>query len=496
MNFSIKTLKLIDSASTGKKISGRLTSQIPEEDREYFKTQFEVENFLAGIYCFANKSHPKKCLCCGNKTQFKDFITGFKTYCSVSCATKINNQIYNKQKNEQKSKKHLQENLHKLILCSAEYTKENNIKTISELSIEYNVSYGSLRKYLSKNKLIKFNDINHKRKNEKLLKKFPELLDKEFFTNQQNQKKSSKVVSKEMGISPNTLCVYARKSGSAFPSTSSAGEYEVKQFFKAITNIEENSRKIIAPYELDIFIPKYNIAVEYNGAFWHSEQNGKNKNYHIEKQILAEKSGIKLIQLFDFEWNNRQDQIKGYFHYLLDINIKTIFARKTTVQQISKTQSAEFLDKNHIQGNVNSSINFGLFHGDELVSVITLGKCRFTKKYDYEILRFCNKMDVKIIGGLSKLISHIKNNLEFNTIVSYTHRRLFDGNSFLKSGFKLSHKTEPGYFWANQHSHEILSRYKTQKHKLNTTLTESEFMVSKGYVKVWDCGQLVFVLEK
>ena len=107
--------------------------------------------------------------------------------------------------------------------------------------------------------------------------------------------------------------------------------------------------------------------------------------------------------------------------------------------------------------------------------------------------KFCSvSCSTKVNNSTNNII---KNNLEFDTIVSYSHRRLFVGESFIKAGFELSHKTEPGYFWANKHTSNILPRYKTQKHKLNTTLTESQYMTSQNFVKVWDCGQLVFVLN-
>lgn len=496
MEFSNQTQKIIQAVSTGTKISGRLTSQITEQEKSYFRTQFGVDNFLAGIYCFVHNSEPTLCLCCGNKTEFKNVKVGFNRFCSVSCATKTNNKINNSEKNSQKSKNYFAQNLDKLVLCSEEYCNKDNIKTISELAKQYNITYSLLRKYLSDNNLIKFGDIKQKRQNKKTQENFPELFDKTFFIEQQERKKSSKIVSAELGVSPNTLCVYARKLDTPFKSISSSGEFEVKSFFKELTQIEENSRKVIYPYELDIFLPKFNIAVEYNGAFWHSEENGKDKNYHINKQISTEQLGIKLIQIFDFEWANRKTQIQGYFNYLLGNNITPIYARKTVVSEISSKQSSEFLNLNHIHGAIGASKHYGLFFNNELVSVLTLGKSRFTKKYDYEVVRFCNKLNTNVIGGLSKLISYIKHNLQFNTIVSYTHRRLFDGNSFLKAGFELSHKTEPGYFWANKYSSTILSRHKTQKHKLNTELTESEYMKMCGYVKIWDCGQLVFIFKK
>ena len=48
----------------------------------------------------------------------------------------------------------------------------------------------------------------------------------------------------------------------------------------------------LKPKELDIFIPEKNIAIEYDGSYYH-----KNKTHDIEKDILCEKNGIALIRI-------------------------------------------------------------------------------------------------------------------------------------------------------------------------------------------------------
>lgn len=497
MNMNISDLspvtkQILDNISSGKRVSGRLSNQIPKIDSDSLILEYNTESVLASLYCIAKDITPPKCYC-GIQTKFNSISKGFKQFCSVSCALKQVNKINNSEKNKNKAIKFKDSIKDKLKLCAEEYTTKENIKSICELAKEYDIPFSQIRRHLKDSGLIVRGDIHKKRHTKKMIDKYPELFDPTFF----NQEQSSTVLSKELGLSPNTLCVYARKSDNPLKNnlSVSSAEYELAEFLGDEIKTEKNSRKVITPYELDIFLPEYKVGIEYNGSYWHSEQQGKDKHYHITKQKISEEKGIKLIQIFDFEWINRNTQIKGYINSILNKNITTIYGRKTEVKVLDKIITANFLEENHIQGTVNSKYNFGLYHGTELVSVLTLGKSRFTKKYDYEVLRYCNKIGIRVIGGLSKLIKYIKLNLEFDKIVSYSHRRLFDGNSFLKAGFELSHKTDPGYFWANKYSTELLPRYKTQKHKLNTELTEYEYMTSLNYVKIWDCGQLVFVLD-
>ena len=68
-----------------------------------------------------------------------------------------------------------------------------------------------------------------------------------------------------------------------------------------------------------------------------------------------------------------------------------------------------FLNNNHLQGNVNSSIKLGLYDGEELVSVMTFNKGRVImggKKDEYELIRFANKIGDSGVGGASKLLKY------------------------------------------------------------------------------------------
>ena len=65
--------------------------------------------------------------------------------------------------------------------------------------------------------------------------------------------------------------------------------------------IVENSREIIKPYELDIYLPKLKIAFEFNGLYWHNELYLE-KNYHLNKTCSCENQKIQLIhwKLLDY----------------------------------------------------------------------------------------------------------------------------------------------------------------------------------------------------
>lgn len=283
---------------------------------------------------------------------------------------------------------------------------------------------------------------------------------------------------------------------------SSLKEKEVANFIKSLYygNIQTNVRNIISPLELDIYIPEKKIAIEFNGNYWHSDIN-KDKNYHQEKTLNCAKHGIRLIHIFEYEWNSNEDKIKQYLSNML-LNKKAVYARETKVKEVDKKEAYEFLDKYHIQGRGNAEINLGIISNNELISVMSFGKPRFNKNYQYELIRYASKCGITVVGGAEKLFKYFINNYEVDNIISYAEISKFTGNIYLKLGFKLKTISEPNYVWISFDENNVLSRYQTQKHILiekglgTEDQTEYEIMTNNEYYRVFDSGNLVLTYSK
>lgn len=72
--------------------------------------------------------------------------------------------------------------------------------------------------------------------------------------------------------------------------------------------ISVHNRNILDHAELDIYIPKLKLAIEYNGNYWHSYPR-KDKNYHLDKSLLCREKGIRLIHIYEFEDFEEQKQL-------------------------------------------------------------------------------------------------------------------------------------------------------------------------------------------
>lgn len=263
----------------------------------------------------------------------------------------------------------------------------------------------------------------------------------------------------------------------------------------------ENNSDLIKPFEIDAVIENKNLCFEFDGLFWHSEKRlNKGKFYHLSKTEKVEKLGYQLIHIFEDEWVYKMDIVKSRIKNLLGIYERIIYARKCEIRIVDKKDSVIFQDNNHLQGSIGSKISLGLYLENELVSLMTFGKPRFNKKYEWELLRFCNKLNYHVIGGASKLLSHFERNYNPKSLISYADRRWSKGNLYEKLGFKFINYSDPSYFYTK--AQKRYSRIMFQKHKLRDKLynfdsskTEKENMKNNGYDIIWDCGNMVFVKE-
>lgn len=289
-----------------------------------------------------------------------------------------------------------------------------------------------------------------------------------------------------------------------YPRTAgtSKAEKEVGDFIKSFgIDIEENRRNIIPPKEIDIFIPSMNIAIEYNGLYWHSEAVINDSKYHLNKTNLCEENGIRLIHIFEDEWIFKQDIVKNRLKQILNVkqDRKVIYARKCIIKPIPCNLKNQFLDTYHIQGKDISKVYFGAYYENELVSVMTfshgnISKGSIKKDTIWELNRFCSKDDYIIPGIASKLLKYFQKNYEWQEIFSYADRRWSQGNVYTKLGFEFMHYTSVNYWYIRDfervHRFNLRKRPDEPKDK-----TEFELREEEGYVRVYDCGSIKYKMS-
>jgi hypothetical protein len=280
----------------------------------------------------------------------------------------------------------------------------------------------------------------------------------------------------------------------------SSPERQLVDFVKTLTSdIVTSDRNIIHPQHLDIVIPSKQVAIEFNGIYWHSELQGRGRSYHLTKTEQCYKKGIQLLHVFEDEWYNKRDIVKSIISNKLGCSARTIYARKCKIVNVDKQQCSHFIDTNHIQGSVNNTVRLGLMYNGELVCIMTFSKSRYSK-HQYEMYRFCNIIDTHVVGGASRLFKHFINQYNPTSIVSYSDKRWSTGDMYNKLGFTHLHDSAPNYKYFLNGTMRLLSRIKFQKHKLrnilekyDAALSEWDNMQSNKYNRIWDCGNGVWV---
>lgn len=276
-------------------------------------------------------------------------------------------------------------------------------------------------------------------------------------------------------------------------------ELEVR-FFLDENYIEyiSNSRTILEGQELDIYIPKYNIALEINGLYWHSEVY-KDNMYHRNKTLKCLEKGIELIHIWEDDWVNKRNIVKSIILNRLKLTPERIFARNCIIDLIDSKQARTFLDENHIQGYSSSSLKIGLRYKNELVSLMTFGWRYTNGKKEYELIRFCNKINYQIVGGASKLFNYFSKENNYDQIISYADISTFNGKLYEKLGFSKISLSKPNYYWVinNIRRH----RFNYTKKKLvscgyDPNKTEVEIMHELGHYRIFSTGQEKWVKNK
>lgn len=262
-----------------------------------------------------------------------------------------------------------------------------------------------------------------------------------------------------------------------------------------VNNISYEREFPIGSYSYDFKVGQYLIEINpyaTHNSTWGIRNNlPKSANYHKQKSKLAKENGYFCIHKFD--WDAPQKIVS-----LLQTK-KQIGARECQIKEITKEEAKDFINCNHLQSYAKDTIRLGLYHDNTLVSIMTFGKPRYNKKYDYELIRYCSVLN--IAGGSERLFAHFVKTYKPTSIVSYCDESKFSGNTYLKLGFELTSCGRPGKHWYNP---------KTQRHITDNLLRQRGFdqlfktsygkgtsndalMLNAGFVEIYDCGQATYV---
>lgn len=289
----------------------------------------------------------------------------------------------------------------------------------------------------------------------------------------------------------------------------SKSELEIKDFIESGGLECRSDRHILNGREIDIYVPEKNIGIEYNGNKWHTEWFAKkDKNYHLFKMEECREKGVGLITIFEDEYELHKEIVLNKLTHILNIGnerIPKLYGRKCEIKEIYSYIAEDFLNVNHIQGFVNSTLFLGAFYNENLVGVMS-----FTKQADnnWELTRLATDIKYNCCGVGGKLFNYFIKNYDFNEIKSFADRRWTldeNNNIYTKLGFVFHSFTKPNYTYynANVNRYKRFHKFNFRKDKLvkkypqlNPRMTETEMVKELGYDRIWDCGLIKYVYRK
>lgn len=243
--------------------------------------------------------------------------------------------------------------------------------------------------------------------------------------------------------------------------------------------------------ELDIFVPSKRVAIECHGLYWHSEAAGKHRAYHEMKKKCAQNADIKLIQLFEDEWNTRREQIKSIIAHKLGVSNVRIGARLCTTTCDLKLARSK-LDLWHIEGaGRRSELGLLLQTSDgAVVAVATFGKPLHASDDVVELHRFATAPGVVVAGGLGKLVKHAASTLKCKNMMTYVDTRLGEGKGYEAIGFIFKRQTGLRFWFTDFHV-----RYNRFKFKATGVMSQNEVAEAAKVYRIYGCVNNVYELN-
>lgn len=291
----------------------------------------------------------------------------------------------------------------------------------------------------------------------------------------------------------------------------SLGQIMVYNFVSEIYNnviLEDNvSYKSL---QLDILVPDKNLVIEYNGVYWHSINSGRPLN-HLHKKVKdCQEHNLRVLNIYEDEWINSRPQMEQIIKNALGLITEKVFARKCTIWSITtdseywNSHIKSFFNKYHHQGlNYKpNGIAYCLIYNKEIVACAYFGNTRYHSQNNCELIRYATKADIKVVGGLSKLVKNfMRCNPSVKMITSYCDIRFFTGEGYIKAGFKFIRQTSRGFDIIKNVNSKLVRFHRSTLKKnillekypeLDKSLTQKEIGISLNWWIVPNCGLKVF----
>lgn len=305
----------------------------------------------------------------------------------------------------------------------------------------------------------------------------------------------------------------------------SSGEVEIREFLSSLGISFEVQKKMQSgsgfKKDLDLFIPSHDLAIEFNGTYWHSfnpddkvcyapkeskdEAHLRYKKRHLGKFDMCASNGVTLYQIKESDWSDktRRTVWESRLKSRLGIQEK-IQARKTKFSAIPVDKAREFLSVNHLQGSPQGARwAFGLEYEGNLVGVIAFS---LHEENRINLNRLAFPLGLTVVGGSQKLFKNALEGLPTGfDVVTFSDNQYSDGGIYRTLGFEFETNLKPSYEW--YHKGRLLNKRRCRKNDgsikgligedlYNHEETEHQNMFRAGARCLYDAGYQRWIFKR
>ena len=283
----------------------------------------------------------------------------------------------------------------------------------------------------------------------------------------------------------------------------SKGEHEIidmlSHYFKDIIH---QDRTILNPKELDVLVKEKNVAFEFDGLYWHSEEYKPN-DYHLMKTKMCKLKGVKLIHVFESEWKSMRQIAESYVKRAVGVFDKSFDACDLRCQKIISEDALHFYKENDIDVHKRHLDNsYGFFDGDNLIAAYSI--CINDSKA--KIVKFATRLHTDIVNIIEQMTQCIFSIEGVNEIEISVDRRWSDGSDFLNAGYRLTSVSEPDFYYVNTNDEEWVHQPSDKFRKqfvmnvlgksFDNSKSQEQNLADNGFIRIYDCGQIVLTMSK
>ena len=268
----------------------------------------------------------------------------------------------------------------------------------------------------------------------------------------------------------------------------SYGEKEVLEYVKGFrVNVIEHDRNVLKNgKEVDIYIPDIKLAIEFNGAYWHSTDEKTDTEYHYEKTRAAFRNGINLFHIWEWEWLHNREKIKRLLYGAIKgINIE--LQGNVEFKEVTTEECKEFVKKNSFSKKdiEAGDVAVGVYLNSELVTLMDFRRLPVGSEYEWELIDYCYKLENGRPINEVKLFNYFKDGHNVKTLVYSCPLDKFYKDNVETLDMNALKAEEPECLKVEKDTKYVISKDYHTKMGCNE---EMEY----GYLYIYDAGSIKY----